>query len=85
MDLELANSMDTTLKSSDNRRLFDSVKSSTAQARKVTEATGIQVITPQDNDRTPKVFAHRITKPRRILPTNNRKATLKLPPISSSA
>ena len=56
MDLELANTMDTTLNTSDDRRLFDSVKSSTAQARKVTEAMRIQVITLQNNDRTPKVF-----------------------------
>ena len=85
MDLELANSMDTTLTTSDDRGLFDTVKSSNAQTRKVTEATGIEVITPQNNDRTPKVFAHSITKPKRTLPTNNRKATLKLPPIGSSA
>ena len=29
--------------------------------------------------------SHSITKPKRTLPTNNRKAKLKLPPISSSA
>ena len=83
MDLELVKAMKTTLLKIDDRRIFGSVKSSTAQARNVTEATRNEVITPQVNDRSPKVFAHSIAKPKRILPPNNRKATLKLPSISS--
>ena len=72
MDLELVKNMDNTPPKRDSRKAFGN-KCPNANARTVTEETRNEVITPQVNDRSPKSFAHGLTKRKEFFrPTTGR-------------
>ena len=82
VSFRLENTISTAPEKGDHRSSSGFTASSNANARIVMEAAKDKVTSPQVDDRSPKFFSHSNSKPKRNLPSNSRKAALKLPPRS---